>query len=170
MSLILRLPSILVALLVAATSAQFPEYVQQYSQRLGGAVDELAAFVRRFDDDARASGLDRARAVEQYRLRNNVFLDRRGAAVAETIERYERLRAHKRALDEAGPLGRVVTFVGDYQPDIAGRALGDFAPAVPVTVEGLVFALSGFAASLIAWFGLGRAARRLRGRRRQTAL
>jgi hypothetical protein len=164
MSLILRLPSILVALLVAATSAQFPEFVQQYSQRLGGAVDELAAFVRRFDDDARASGLDRARAVEQYRLQNGTFLDRRGAAVAETIARYERLLEHKQELDRAGPLGRVVTFVGGYQPDIAGRALGDFAPAVPVTVEGLVFALSGFAASLLAWFSLGRAARRMRTR------
>lgn len=164
MRLILRLPSLLVALLVAATSAQFPEYVQQYSQRLGGAVDELAAFVRRFDEDAGASGLSREQAVEQYRLQDSTFLDRRGAAVAETIARYELLKAHKQALDEAGPVGRLVTFVGGYQPDIAQRALDHFEPAVPVTVESVLFGLSAFALSLLAWLGVGRAARRLSGR------
>jgi hypothetical protein len=168
MRLILRLPSILLALLVAATSAQFPEYIPQYRQRLGGAVDELAAFVRRFDDDARASGLDRAQAVEQYRIQNNSFLDRRGIAVAETIDRYEQLQAHRQALNDAGPVGRLVTFVRGYQPDIAERALDDFEPAVPVTVEGFLFAFSGFVASLLVWLGVGRAARRVRKPARQS--
>ena len=31
-----------VALLVAALASQLPEFTQQYSQRLGGAIDELA--------------------------------------------------------------------------------------------------------------------------------
>jgi hypothetical protein len=170
MRLLLRLPSVIFALVVAATSAQFPEFVQQYSQRLGGAVDELALFVQRFDADARDSGLDRAQALEQYRTQDNSFLDRRGSAVAETIDRYERLAAHKQALDEAGPVGRLVTFAGDYQPDIAERALGDYEPAVPVTVEGFVFAVSGFAIALAGWLGIGRMARRARRRSRGNAV
>lgn len=169
MRLLLRLPSVIFALVIAATSAQFPEFVQQYSQRLGGAVDELAAFVRRFDQDARASGLDRQQAVERYRVQNDAFLDLRGAAVAETIARYEFLNAHKREIDQAGPAGRLIVFTSDYQPDIAKRTLEDFEPALPVTIEGLAFALAGFATALFGWISIGRMVGTMRRRGRRTA-
>ncbi|MEM9851772.1 MAG: DUF2937 family protein, partial [Pseudomonadota bacterium] len=42
--------------MLCATS-QFPEFSQQYVQRLGGAVDELRRVAADFDASARAAGL-----------------------------------------------------------------------------------------------------------------
>ncbi|MEO1364377.1 MAG: DUF2937 family protein, partial [Pseudomonadota bacterium] len=48
----------------AALTSQFPEYSQQYTQRLGGAVDALAEVVADFDASARAEGLSREAALD----------------------------------------------------------------------------------------------------------
>ena len=45
--------------------SQFPEFSQQYAQRLGGAVDELARVVEDFDADASDVGLNRDEALSQ---------------------------------------------------------------------------------------------------------
>ena len=47
----------------AASVSQFPEFSQQYTQRLGGAVDALGQVVADFDASAAAAGLDREAAL-----------------------------------------------------------------------------------------------------------
>ena len=47
----------------AASFSQFPEFSQQYIQRMGGAVDELTRFVAEFDADAAELGLSRQAAL-----------------------------------------------------------------------------------------------------------
>ena len=44
---------------LAVVLSQFPEYAQQYTQRLGGAVDELRRQTQSFDQDAAEGGLTR---------------------------------------------------------------------------------------------------------------
>jgi len=143
----------LVALVIAGSSAvvtsQFPEFVQQYSQRLGGAVDELTSFVTQFDADAASSGLSRKQAVEEYRNSENGFLGLRGVSVVGTIDRYERLSSLKKSLDEAGPVARLGTFFKDLESDIAQTTWGDYQPAVPVTMEGAIHAGAGFGLGLV---------------------
>src|SRR5690606_31307549 len=46
--------------------AQFPQYAQQYEQRLGGAVDELRIIVDDFDRGAASFGLTREQALLRY--------------------------------------------------------------------------------------------------------
>ena len=166
MRAMLRLPALLIALLFGATGSQLPEYVQQYSQRLGGAVDELTGFVAQFDEDARAAGLTRAAALKEYAAKDSEFLGRRGDTVAETILRYERLKDQKAELDRSGPFGRVLRFLRNPQSDIAGRAWEDFKPAVPLTFEGGLFAFIGFLLSLAVMKGTRRGARAVRHRMR----
>ncbi|MEC7965452.1 MAG: DUF2937 family protein, partial [Pseudomonadota bacterium] len=55
--MIVRTLTLIAGLSGAAVTAQFPEFSQQYAQRLGGAVDELTAVVADFDASAQASGL-----------------------------------------------------------------------------------------------------------------
>jgi hypothetical protein len=43
------------AIVPALLFAQIPEYMQQYYQRIGGAVDELDRIVQHFDEDSRRS-------------------------------------------------------------------------------------------------------------------
>lgn len=63
---------------LAVTLSQFPEYAQQYTQRLGGAVDELRVITEDFDRAADASGLDRQTALARYNGSADAFLADRG--------------------------------------------------------------------------------------------
>ncbi len=124
--------------------SQFPEYAQQYEQRLGGAVDELKAIVADFDSDATRFGLTREQALQRYAVSPDDFLVARGTSMDRTLSRYTMLSKMLADLQSAGPLDRVV-HLGDYlDPDIASRALETYKPAVPVTAEGLGWGLAGW--------------------------
>lgn len=122
----------------AASLSQFPEYSQQYTQRLGGAVDELSRVVADFDASAAAEGLSRDEALEQ--MRGTAFVERRRADMTRTLTRYEQLTADLAALQSAGPFTRAYRIAHFDDTDIARRAAQDFKPAVPLTFEGLSFA------------------------------
>lgn len=125
----------------AATLSQFPEYSQQYTQRLAGAVDELAQVVGDFDRSAAAEGLTRTQALSA--MTGTAFVDRRRADMTRTIARYERLTADLTALRSAGPFTRAYRLSHIDDPTIARRAAADFKPALPLSFEGLTFAAIG---------------------------
>ncbi|WP_126400749.1 DUF2937 family protein [Blastochloris tepida] len=145
--------------LCAIALAQFPEFAQQYSQRLGGRLDELRGFVERFDADAARAGLTREQGLAEFAKPGSTFLRDRGADAAFMIRRFEAFDATKTALDTAAPLERLAVFVRTYDREVGRAAFADFRPAVPATIEGAVHAGAGFVigvalASLI--FGVGR--------------
>jgi len=130
---------------LAAVFAQFPEYAQQYEQRLGGAVDELRIIVADFDADALRFGLSREEALHHYAVSPDAFLVARGESMARTLARYGKLNAQLVDLAGADPWTRV-THLNDYlDGQISSQALAAFRPAVPVTGEGMMWGLAGFA-------------------------
>ncbi|KPP81443.1 MAG: Protein of unknown function (DUF2937) [Rhodobacteraceae bacterium HLUCCO07] len=149
----------------AAGLSQFPEFSQQYVQRLGGAVDELSRFVDEFDADAAGLGLSRAAALADLEAGSAM-----GAARAETvgrvIARHARLSRDLQALEAAGPFTRLhrAGHLGD--PEIAARVWQSYRPALPLTFEGAVFAGAGFLAGVAVIGGLGGLARRLASQRK----
>lgn len=148
-----------------AAASQFPEFSQQYTQRLGGAVDALEEVVADFDASAQASGLSRAAALDQ--MRGAEFLDRRRSDMTRTFARYDRLRADLAVLQGAGPFMRAYHAARMTDGDVAQAAMQAYAPAVPVTLAGLVFAGSGFVVGLCAvWAALRLILWPLRARRR----
>jgi hypothetical protein len=136
--------------------SQFPEYAQQYEQRLGGAVDELRTIVADFDRDATRFGLSRPDALKRYEVSPDDFLVARGVSMERTLARYAELSAMLADLQNATPVQRVA-HLGDYlDTDIGQRALENFQPAVPVTVEGVAWGLGGWVIGyLVAWPLLG---------------
>lgn len=148
------------------TFSQFPEYSQQYEQRLGGAVDELAIITRTFDRAAAEANLTREQALDTYRGVGNAFLSGQGADMEANFVRYARLSSHLIALEKAGPVDKLVGFSNYYDAEIGQRAFDAYNPAVPVTAEGFVYAGAGvmvgygvFSAALAflgRFFGFGR--------------
>ena len=61
--MIVRAITLAGGLAVGAGTSQFPEFSQQYAQRLGGAVDALSEVVADFDTSAVAEGLSRSEAL-----------------------------------------------------------------------------------------------------------
>jgi hypothetical protein len=123
--------------------AQFPQYAQQYEQRLGGAVDELRIIVDDFDRGARAFGLSREGALLRYAASPDAFLNDRGLSMRMTISRYERLRRDLATLQAASAAERVQLLPRYLDSDIGARALENFEPGVPATAEAAVWGAAG---------------------------
>lgn len=128
----------------AAALSQFPEYSQQYTQRLGGAVDELSRVVAEFDADAADVGLSREAALVDLAQGGQMGAERADTMVG-TIERHRRLSDDLAALKSAGPFTRAAQAGRFMDVEIARAAWEDYKPAVPLTFEGAVFAGLGFA-------------------------
>lgn len=126
----------------AAGLSQFPEFTQQYVQRLGGAVDELARSVREFDEDAAELGFERGEALRQLAT-GGAFGEARAESMGATVARYERLSADLAALEGKGAFERVALASHMADPEIADRTWQAFRPGIPVTAEGAGFAGAG---------------------------
>lgn len=166
--MVIRALALAAGLTGAAGLSQFPEFSQQYTQRLGGAVDELTRVVAQFDRDAATLGLSRDAALAQLATGGD-FGAARAASLRATVARQARLSADLHALEGAGPFmrARLAAHLGD--PDIATRAWGAYRPALPLTFEGAVFAGAGFGAGWLALSGLWALLSRLFRRRRGEA-
>ena len=150
----------------AGATSQFPEFSQQYAQRLGGAVDELTRVVADFDASASAEGLSRAQALEQ--MAGTAFVERRRVDMERSIARQEQLVQDLAALRGAGPFSRAYNLGRFSDRELVARTWEDFEPGVPLTFEGAVFAGAGFLAGIAAiWAAF--AVLRLPFRRRKSA-
>jgi hypothetical protein len=127
-----------IGILCGLIGAQWPEFSQQYRQRLGGALDELSRIVAAFDAEAASRSLTPAEAVARLRDNADPLARERGADIEYDIARQARLERQVAALREAGPLERLIVMAGDLDTATASRTLRDFEPAVPVTAESLV--------------------------------
>ena len=147
----MRIGRVASAVVLALGLSQFPEFVQQYVQRTGGAVDALEPLVERFDASAAQAGLTRQAALERLERNPDDLVVGQSAATGEAIARYEDLRQSYGDIASAGEFERLLVFGTSVDPAIARRTMGDFRPAVPVTVEGLAHAGLG----LVLGYGLG---------------
>ena len=153
--MLIRTISLAIAAFGAIVGAQLPEVMQQYQQRLGGAVDEVKTIVDRFDRDAAANNMSRGDALAQLRVSEDDLVRRRGLDMELNIERLSQLRQQREDM-RGDYLSRAVYFLGHADGALLDETLKVYQPAVPTTVEGLVSALAGFVAGwwllhLIAW-------------------
>lgn len=141
-------------LALGATLSQFPEYAQQYVQRLGGAVDELRVITEDFDRSARDAGLSRETAIERFSTTGDSFVGGRGQAMARTFERYELLSQTLAEVEGATGWRRFAELPKYLDTEIGARTLGAYKPAIPVTVEGFSYAAAGFVLGYLSFSAL----------------
>jgi hypothetical protein len=151
-----RSVSIIGGLVVATLLSQFPEYAQQYEQRLGGAVDELRIIVNEFEMSATSFGLTRDEALARYAATGDDFIRGRGTTMAQIIARYETLSETLAEIQGAAGWERFTHLPQYLDSDIGARALENYRPAVPVTVEGAAYAIAGFMLGYLVTSGLVR--------------
>lgn len=148
--MILRALTLVGGLAGAAATSQFPEYSQQYLQRLGGAVDALYQVTADFDASAHAVGLTRSAALAQ--TAGTPFQERRRADMTATFKRYEILSGSLARLEGHGPFMRAYYLPYMRDGQIARATLDVYQPALPLNLAGLIFAGFGF---VVAGFGSG---------------
>lgn len=147
--MIVRVLMLVGGMLGGASASQFPEFSQQYTQRLGGAVDALTQVVVDFDASASAAGLSRNAALAQ--MRGTPFLDSRRRDMSRTFQRHDALRADLQRLAGAGPFMRAYHAAHMTDRDVARAALAAYQPAVPINMAGAIFAGTGF---VVGWMAV----------------
>lgn len=162
--MILRRLALFLALLFGVGATQVPEFVEQYRQRLGGAIDELAANIARFDSDSAQQGLTETGGIDRLRGNPDRFVQERGDQMQDNIKRLETLRDAQAAFRSEGPVARLTTFASHYDARVAHGAWSDFEPAVPTSGEAFVLGFLGFVIGGGAVHVAGRPFRRRRAR------
>ena len=148
--MIIRALTLVGGLIAGAGASQFPEFSQQYAQRLGGAVDALSEVVADFDASAVAEGLTRPQALEQMQGTN--FIERRRLDMERTFDRHAVLSEDLKLLKDAGPFTRAYNATRFRDGDVANAAWEAYEPAVPLNLTGAIFAGIGF---LVGWVSFG---------------
>ena len=148
--MIIRALTLVGGLIAGAGASQFPEYSQQYAQRLGGAVGALSEVVADFDASAVAEGLTRPQALEQ--MQGTDFIERRRLDMERTFDRHAVLSEDLKLLKDAGPFTRAYNATRFRDGDVANAAWEAYEPAVPLNLTGAIFAGLGF---LAGWISIG---------------
>lgn len=142
--MIVRRLTLFFALLLGLATTQLPEFVAQYRQRLGGAVDELTSIVEGFDRRNAQAGLTETAGVARLRASPDPLIRQEGEEKADTIARLANLRDAQNEFRDAAPVARLMTFFRHYDPRVAAGTWHDFEPAVPTSGEAFVLGLTGF--------------------------
>lgn len=137
------------ALATGVAGSQFPEFSQQYLQRLGGQYDALSQIARDFDASATRAGLTRDAALAE--ITGSTFQDAHRMDMQNAFARLERITADLALLRAASPLERMAFPHRFRDGQTFAATWGDFRPAMPVSVEG---AMATGIGGLAGWLGL----------------
>lgn len=130
----------------AVFGSQGPGYTLQYMQNLQGAIDVLVPIVEKFDADVESEGYTRSEAFAECRLASEI-LETMCGGYERSVDRLNELSIHLAELEDAGDLSRPLILARSFDPEIVSSVQKQFAPAIPTTADGGIYAAGGFGAS-----------------------
>ncbi len=152
----------------AVLFSQLPEFIQQYVQRLGGHLDEARRQLDQFREVAAKSGLTLDELAARSQANAEATVARLGQLIHDTAARVDALAAADAAIRDASILTRPFVFFRHADLSIARATWTIFRPAVPTTVEGMLYAAMGVLMILAFYHGAVRyPVRRVWRRRRE---
>ena len=160
---------LLFGLIGAVLLSQFPEFFQQYVQRLGGRLDEVTMQVQALDRRAGEAGKSTPDYIRGFLFHDEPDVRREGLALQALVQRRVALAQAYEALQGAGRWWRAEHFAEHFDWDIASSTFDAYRPAVPVTAEAGVYAGAGFGSGMVLFLALLGVFGRRRGRRRPRA-
>ena len=150
----------------AVLCSQLPEFIQQYLQRLGGHLDEARRQLEQFREVAAKSGLTLAQLAAKSQANAEDSVARLGQLMHDTADRVDALAAADTAIRHASIFTRPFVFLRHADLSIAQSTWTIFKPAVPTTVEGMLYAAGGVLLILAFYHGAVRYPVRRAWRRR----
>lgn len=137
----------------AVLFSQAPEFMQQYLQRLGGHLDEARRQLLQFENAAKSSGLSLDELIHRTTTNAEPAVAKLGGVMTDTVARVDTLAAAQSALLDASLWTRPFVFLQHLDLAIARATWSVFKPAVPTTIEGVVYALLGMLVLLGVYYG-----------------
>jgi len=144
----------IVAILGAVALSEFPAYINNYVQRLGGHVDEAALNVRQWQLIAdRTTDGSLSRLVQTYESSRVPAVVEAGEKAANDIARLEYLNASLDSITHASVWEKPFVFFRHLDLDIAHQAVEAYVPNIPTNAEGLVYAGVGLLVGMAVYAG-----------------
>ena len=140
----------------AVPFCQLPEFIQQYLQRLGGRLDEARRQLAQFTEIAAQSKLTLSEFIERTGHNADASVARLAGVMHDAVVRVDSLAAADAAIRNASLWEKPFVFFAHLDPAIARATFSIYRPAVPTTVEGLVYAVLGIIVILGLYHGLVR--------------
>lgn len=135
----------------AVLFSQAPEFFQQYLQRLGGHLDEARRQLAQFRQTAADTGLSLDQLIARTSASTDAAVAPLGEAIHHTATRVDSLQAAHDALLHASAWSRPFVFLSHLDGSIVRSTWSVYRPAVPTTLEGLFYALTGMLVLLAAY-------------------
>lgn len=137
----------------AVLFSQIPEFIQQYLQRLGGHLDEARRQLGHFQEIATKAGLTLDGLMARSQGSPEPTVIQLGRLIRDTASRVDALAAAEAGIRSASLFSRPLVFLRHLDLSIARATWAIFKPAVPTTVEGLVYAGLGVLLMLAFYYG-----------------
>jgi hypothetical protein len=134
--------------------SQAPEFMQQYLQRLGGHVAEARRQLEQFHNVAKQTGQTLDHLITTSKANADAAVAKLGGVMEAASTRVTELTAAETAIREASPVTRPFVFLQHVDSEIANATWTVFKPAVPTTVEGVLYAAVGIVLLLALYHGL----------------
>ena len=159
-----RILAILGGVSGAVALSQFPEFSQQYLQRLAGKADALTGVAVQFDATAARNELTREQALAA--MTGSPVLEDQQADMRVTLQSQAQAVENLATLRASGPLERLTMPQRFADAEILSATWADFKPAIPATTEGAITAGLGYVGGWALIAALMRFLALLFGRRR----
>ena len=131
-------------LLVGSLLSQFPEYFQQYTQRLGGRLDEVKLQVKNLDTRAADIKLNRFQYIRRLMGSSDKIVRNEGETLGLLLGREIRYNKAYEVLHTSTSIWRAVHFAAHFDLDIGIPTIEAYRPAIPLTVEAGAYSCFGF--------------------------
>jgi len=128
----------------AVAFAQFPQFLQQYLQRMGGHLSELEGQVGFMRKSAEASSLTLPEYIQKFTESSiDPVFSRQGIIMQNMVDRYNHLSSALSSLQDATLYKKPLIFITHLNTDIVHETWGTYQPGIPTTLEGLAYAAVG---------------------------
>lgn len=129
--------------------SQIPLFMQQYQQHLAARLAELSKHVQGMRDAAKLSGKTLQQYILKFLQSGDADFSRQGQIIQEMADRWKELGESLKALSEASPLSHPWVFGTHIDFEIARSTLDNYSFGVPLTFEGLLYAIAGMGIGLL---------------------
>lgn len=123
----------------AFIGSQVPAFMQQYTNRLAGHVEELKHLVEAIQKSASLSGKTLDQYIHKFLTNSDQDFVQQGEFMQSLVNRWDSFSTALRHLSESTVWSRPFVFIRELHYDVAGSTLYSFQPNIVLTIEGLCY-------------------------------
>lgn len=127
----------------AFLGSQFPQFMQQYNQRLSGHVEELRRTLLHLEEVAAKSGISLQVYIKKFSDQPDLDISRQGSFMQDLVLRFEDLQYSLTTLNESTVWSRPYFFIKNFQLDIGKATFHYYSPGLSFDAEACMYVLMG---------------------------